>query len=238
MKLTPLEIKKQTFELGFRGYDTAEVDAYLTMLSNEWEHMLNRVEELEERIHELTEKLKHYEKVEQALHETLHTAKESASAKKGEAEKEAALLLKQAEHEADKLLMDAKSERIAIREQVQRWVEKREEILVELGSILDRLQHSVRSYAEQKISLPEGDSTTPSSPKIDSVTTTPSPESLESSETSSTPKIDDAEASSAATIESSETSATIEYEANPQAKTEDKPAAKDDLDDLLDQLDV
>jgi len=226
MKLTPLEIKKQTFELGFRGYDTAEVDAYLTMLSNEWEHMLNRVEELEERIHELTEKVKHYEKVEQALHETLHTAKESASAKKGEAEKEAALLLKQAEHEADKLLMDAKSERIAIREQVQRWIEKREEILVELGSILDRLQHSVRSYAEQKISLPEGDSTTPSS------------ESLESSETSSTPKIDDAEASSAASIENSETSSAIEQESEPQAKSEDKPAAKDELDDLLDQLDV
>jgi cell division initiation protein len=158
MKLTPLEIKKQTFERSLRGYDTAEVEAYLTVLSNEWENTLGRIEELEGRVHELSDKVKHYQKIETALQETLRTAEESATQKKSAAEKEAAEILKQAEHDADKLLTDARGERLAIREQVQKLVEKRGEILEELSSMLDRLQHSVQASTEQQFILPEIDS--------------------------------------------------------------------------------
>jgi cell division initiation protein len=166
MKLTPLEIKKQTFERSLRGYDTAEVEAYLTLLSNEWEHLLGRIEELEGRAQELSDKVNHYQKIEQALQETLRTAEVSATQKKSEAEKEAALILQQVEHEADKLLMDARSERLTIREEVQRLVEKREEILMELSSTLDRLQSSVKSSAEQQIILPEIDTQTDVAKKL------------------------------------------------------------------------
>ena len=160
MKLTPLEIKKQTFERSLRGYDTAEVEAYLTLLSNEWEHLLGRIEELEGRAQELSDKVTHYQKIEQALQETLRTAEVSATQKKSDAEKEAALILQKAEQEVDKLLTDARGVRLTIRDEVQRLVEKREEILMELSSTLDRLQHSVQSSAEQQIILPDIDTQT------------------------------------------------------------------------------
>lgn len=84
MKLTPLEIKQQTFEKGLRGYDTADVHAFLTLVSNEFEHLLNKNKELEQEIDKLTERVKHYERVEDALHETLQTAKESMEQKVSE----------------------------------------------------------------------------------------------------------------------------------------------------------
>ena len=35
MKLTPLEIKQQQFEKTLRGYDTADVQSFLSLVSNE-----------------------------------------------------------------------------------------------------------------------------------------------------------------------------------------------------------
>ena len=40
MKITPLEIKRQQFKKGMRGYDTVEVETFLEMLSNEVEQLL------------------------------------------------------------------------------------------------------------------------------------------------------------------------------------------------------
>ena len=89
MKLTALEIKQQEFEKSLRGYDKDEVQAFLNLVSNEWEHLVSKNRELEERIETLEEKLKHYERVEEALHETLQTAKESAEQKLTSARKDA-----------------------------------------------------------------------------------------------------------------------------------------------------
>ena len=41
MKITPIEIRQHTFQRVLRGYDTEEVTAFLTSLSNEWERVLN-----------------------------------------------------------------------------------------------------------------------------------------------------------------------------------------------------
>ena len=39
MKVTPLEIRKKSFEKVFRGYDKEEVEGFLFSLSQEWEKM-------------------------------------------------------------------------------------------------------------------------------------------------------------------------------------------------------
>jgi cell division initiation protein len=74
MKLTALEIKQQQFEKSLRGYDVSEVKAYLNLVASEWEHMVGKMKEMEAQLDKMDEKLKHYERVEQALHETLQTA--------------------------------------------------------------------------------------------------------------------------------------------------------------------
>ncbi len=76
MRLSSLDIKKQEFTRTLRGYDQEEVQAFLDMLAGQWEALLAEQRRTEEKVRELKAKMEHYEKVEEALQETL-TARES-----------------------------------------------------------------------------------------------------------------------------------------------------------------
>jgi cell division initiation protein len=144
MKLTPLEIKQQTFERSLRGYDVAEVKAYLSLISSEWEHMQNRNRDLEDKIDALEERVKHYERVEEALHETLQTAKESAEQKLEGARAEARNSIEKAELQADAIIREAHQRRREIRQSILRLIDKKEEMSRSLQSYIDMMQDSVK----------------------------------------------------------------------------------------------
>lgn len=153
MKLTPLEIKQQTFEKGLRGYDTADVQAFLTLVSNEFEHLLNKNKELEQEIDKLTERVKHYERVEDALHETLQTAKESMEQKVSGARQEAKNTLEKAEMEADAIIKEANHNRQQIRQSILRLLDRREEIINGISSYLDNAKKSVEQFSKDEMEV-------------------------------------------------------------------------------------
>lgn len=153
MKLTPLEIKQQTFEKGLRGYDTADVQAFLTLVSNEFEHLLNKNKELEQEIDKLTDRVKHYERVEDALHETLQTAKESMEQKISGARQEAKNTLEKAEMEADAIINEANHNRQQIRQSILRLLDRREEIINGISSYLDNAKKSVEQFSKDEMEV-------------------------------------------------------------------------------------
>ncbi|HET8865389.1 MAG TPA: DivIVA domain-containing protein [Gracilimonas sp.] len=153
MKLTPLEIKQQTFEKGLRGYDTADVQAFLTLVSNEFEHLLKKNKELEQEIDKLTERVKHYERVEDALHETLQTAKESVEQKMTGAKQEAKSTIQKAEMEADAIIKDANHNRQQIRQSILRLLDRREEIINGISSYLDNAKKSVEQFGKDEMEV-------------------------------------------------------------------------------------
>lgn len=147
MKLTALEIKQQKFNKGFRGYDEAEVNAFLTVVANDWEHMTGKIRELEQELKQTKERLKHYERVESALHETLQTAKDSATQRLESAKKEARNRIEKAESEAESLLREARQQRQQIRQSTLRLLDRREEIIRGIKSYLDMAQESLVSFS-------------------------------------------------------------------------------------------
>lgn len=153
MKLTALEIKQQQFEKALRGYDQAEVQSYLNLLATEWEIMVGKIRELENQVSGLQDKLKHYERVEEALHETLQTAKSSAEEKLVGARKEAKNIVEKAELEAETIYQEAHRERWKIRQHTLQIVEKREEMVQSLRSFLDNVNHSLDQFSGDKQSL-------------------------------------------------------------------------------------
>jgi len=153
MKLTALEIKQQQFEKSLRGYDVSEVKAYLNLVSNEWEHMTARMRELEDQLDKMDEKLKHYERVEQALHETLQTAKDNAEHKLVGAKQEAKNIIDKAEMEADSIVRDASRQRQEIRQSILRLLDRREEIVGGMKSYLDMAQESLNHFSRDDASL-------------------------------------------------------------------------------------
>lgn len=153
MKLTALEIKQQQFEKSLRGYDVAEVQAYLNLIASEWEHMVGKMRELEAQIDKMDDKLKHYERVEEALHETLQTAKDSAEQKLGGARKEARNMIEKAEIEANSIVREANQQRQQIRQSILRLLDRREEIIGGIKSYLEIASESLQQFSKDEASL-------------------------------------------------------------------------------------
>lgn len=195
MKLTALEIKQQKFEKAFRGFDPAEVQSFLNVLSNEWEHLTAKNRELEQKIEELRNKIEHYERVEQALHETLEAARETADTKLTGARKEAQHTLEKAEMEAESIVKEAEVEREKVRQGIHRLLDRRKEIVGGLRSYLDVALESVDHFAKDDAGLfellPEDDKKELISPQSTIRTNSSKEKDKKSTQTPDTKNIDD-----------------------------------------------
>lgn len=153
MKLTALEIKQQKFEKSLRGYDVNEVNAFLNMMSMEWENLVTRQRDMERDLAQMKDKLKHYERVESALHETLQAAKESAEQRLNSAKNEAKSRIEKAEVEAEGILREANQQRQSVRQEIMRLLDRRDEIVRGVKSYLDMASESVNAFARDDASI-------------------------------------------------------------------------------------
>ena len=136
MRLTPLDIRKQEFTRAFRGYDAEEVQAFLSMLSNQWEEVIDEGRRRDEKIRELETKLVHYEKVEEALQEALTTARETSRKALENAETKAQLIVERAENRAEDIKREAEHERHQIKRETAKLSGRRSEIVTRLRAFL------------------------------------------------------------------------------------------------------
>ncbi|WP_096189203.1 DivIVA domain-containing protein [Evansella halocellulosilytica] len=116
MPLTPLDIHNKEFTRGFRGYDEDEVNEFLDQVIKDYEIVIREKKELTDRVHELEEKLKHFSNIETTLNKSILVAQETAEDVKRNADKEAKLIIKESEKNADRIVNEAlsKSRKIAL----------------------------------------------------------------------------------------------------------------------------
>lgn len=114
--LTPLDIHNKEFSTGFRGYNVDEVNEFLDQVIKDFELLIKEKREMEERIAILNERVDHYKSMEENLSKSILVAQETAEDVKSNARKEAQLILKEAEKNADRIVNEAlaKSRKIAI----------------------------------------------------------------------------------------------------------------------------
>lgn len=115
MPLTPLDIHNKEFTKGFRGYDEDEVNEFLDQVIKDYEMVIREKEELKEKIIGMKEKLSHFANIEDTLNKSILIAQETAEDVKRNAQKEAKLIIKEAEKNADRIINDSlsKSRKIA-----------------------------------------------------------------------------------------------------------------------------
>lgn len=116
MPLTPLDIHNKEFSTGFRGYNVDEVNEFLDQIIKEFEILIKEKKEAEERIHMLNERIEHYKSLEENLSKSILVAQETAEDVRSNARKEAQLIMKEAEKNADRIVNEAlaKSRKISI----------------------------------------------------------------------------------------------------------------------------
>ena len=110
MKITPLDIQQMVFKVGFRGYDKEEVNRFLEELAQTVE-LLDRDHAVQrEKIMFLEQQLAELKRTEATLSSTLLSAQSLAEDMKRNAQREADLVIKEAELKAGELIRQAKVE--------------------------------------------------------------------------------------------------------------------------------
>jgi len=116
MPLTPLDIHNKEFGRRLRGYDEDEVNEFLDQVIKDYEALIRENKELQNQALSLQEKLNHFANIEETLSKTIIVAQEAADEVKNNSKKEAQLIIKEAEKNADRIINEAlsKSRKVAL----------------------------------------------------------------------------------------------------------------------------
>lgn len=107
LPLTPLDIHNKEFTRSFRGYNEDEVNEFLDHIIKDFEALIRENKAYQEKIAALEERLKHFSNLEESLSKSIIVAQETAEEVKNNARKEAQLIIKEAEKNADRIINDA-----------------------------------------------------------------------------------------------------------------------------------
>ena len=137
MKLTPLDIRHKEFKRGMRGYADVEVDEFLDEVADEYERLFKENIDLQDRVESLEDKVAGYKRIEDTLQKTLVNAQASAEEQKQNANKQAQLVLQDAELKARQLVNEAYSERQGIEQSMAKLRSAEEDFRFKFGQLLD-----------------------------------------------------------------------------------------------------
>ena len=137
MRITPLDVRKQEFRRGMRGLDPDEVYAFLATVADEYEAALNDNKALRERLLELDDKVQEYRTIERTLRDTLVTAERVTVEAKDNARREATLIIKEAQLQAEKSLRDISSEAVRLRQEIQRLRSQRDAYVAKMRVVAE-----------------------------------------------------------------------------------------------------
>ena len=105
--LTPLDIHNKEFKRALRGYDEDEVNDFLDRIIKDYEGLIRHNKELEERLTQTEEQIKHFRAMEDSLGKSIMLAQETAEELKQNARKEAQLVIRESEKNADRIIQEA-----------------------------------------------------------------------------------------------------------------------------------
>ncbi|MEK8129742.1 DivIVA domain-containing protein [Paenibacillus filicis] len=116
MALTPLDIHNKEFSRSFRGYDEDQVNEFLDQVIKDYEALIRENKELQNQLVTIQERLDHFANIEETLSKTIIVAQEAADELKLNSKKEAQLIIKEAEKNADRIINESlsKSRKVSV----------------------------------------------------------------------------------------------------------------------------
>ncbi len=108
MRITPLEIRKHTFDRSFRGFDTESVEAFLLSLSQEWERVGEDMRQSKQKLEVAEREIIRMQEIESSLFKTLKAAEEAQDKISLKAQAEIEQLKENAKIEVEEILNEAR----------------------------------------------------------------------------------------------------------------------------------
>lgn len=149
MKVTPLDLRQQKFRSVMRGYDRAEVEAFLAETAEDYEQALREADRLRDDLARVQSSLDEHREGERNLRNTLLTAQKLADEIRHNAESEAQRIVREAEGRADLLLHKAQLRLEEVQREIDGLRLKRRDVENSLESSIATLRNALDFVREQ-----------------------------------------------------------------------------------------
>ncbi len=150
MPVTPLEIQKTRFPQKLRGYDTQEVDHFLALVADELTRKLEEAERHEREARQLRERLTEVEKREHLLQDAILRGKQVSDELINTSQREAQLLVKEAEIHADRLISQAMTRAQEVENKIHELRMRRKELQLKLRGSLELFSQILEAEMEDE----------------------------------------------------------------------------------------
>lgn len=145
-RITALEIEKKEFSSSLRGYNTAEVRAYLERVAEEVANLESEIRSLRDRLSVVEADRERMKLLEDKVKDALVVAQSAADETKANARKEAELILREAE-----------MERARVMSEIARLRADKSAFLAQIRSFLDAFSEKLNASEEAVVYVQERD---------------------------------------------------------------------------------
>ena len=149
-RLTPIEIQKQVFGKALHGFNEGEVRAYLALVAEEVEQMMQEIERLTRESAQMREQLLDHSDRERLLKDTLLSAQKVSEDVKANAHKEASLIVKDAELLSERIVSQAMSRVGDLERLIQDLKLERKGVRRKLQNLIDAAHQMIDLDAEEE----------------------------------------------------------------------------------------
>jgi cell division initiation protein len=150
MALTPLDVQKMRFPQKMRGFDPAEVERFLSLVAEELTARLGQLEKLERENRYYRQRLDETEQREHQLQQTLLRAQKVSDEITANARREAELTVKEAELAADKIVQQAIEQSTRIESKITELRTQRRELQLKFKNTLDLFARILEAEMEDE----------------------------------------------------------------------------------------
>ena len=146
---TPLDVRQAKFNTAMRGYEKAEVNAFLLETADGYEQAMRENDRLRQEVIRLEASLIQYRELEGTLKSALMSAHKTSDDMRSNAQAEAARIIREAEGRAELITHKAQSALEDVQREIDGLRLKRRESEVALESIIAALHNTLEYVREQ-----------------------------------------------------------------------------------------
>jgi len=151
MKISPMDLQRQTFAQKLRGFDPAEVRTYLNIVAEEVAALQRERDGLDQEVQSLRALVDEHRQRETILKNTLLTAQRLSEEIKDVARKQSESVVKEAEIQADRLIELAQSRAQEVERGILDLRAHRSSLRTDVRALITRLTHILDLQEEAEV---------------------------------------------------------------------------------------
>ena len=136
--LTALDVRRFDFGRSFRGYDPERVEQFRTQVAEELERLTRMTQDLESKARSFHEQLRAFRERDKALNDALVSAQQLRSEIREQADREAQLVVREAQVEAERNMEHARAELSRLEEQIGALDRLRRTYIAQMRTLVER----------------------------------------------------------------------------------------------------